>query len=417
MIKAVLTCITLIFLIISAAFFASSETAFWSLSKVKLRQMLKNNRKKTTPVIKLKNKSQDLLTLILIGNNFVCTFASALATSLALEVAGARGVGIATATVTVLMIIFGETLPKNMASLKSEQIAQRYAPALSALIFIFKPLILIFNLINKVIIKFFSSLQKNPAPVITEEELKTLIDVGDEEGTLENGEKEMLYKIFEFTDLRVKDICTHRSLVKAVPENAGYSETIKAISDSGFSRLPVYRDSPETLVGLLHYKDVLTYTGSKADFLAKQIMRPILFVPETLFVVDLLQKFRSEKRNFVAVINEHGSFSGIVTMDDITKAVFGRITDEYNARPVPPEERIRIAGSGEFLIPGDMLISDVNSLFTWTLDSEDCDTIGGWLLEQFGYLPSPGEKIRYGKTLFIVEEQNCRRIQSIRIGL
>lgn len=414
--KTVIYLVVIAVLIGCAAFFASSETAFWSISRVKMRQMLKKDKKKAEPVAKLKLKPDNLLTLLLIGNNFVNALASALATSIAIEIAGSKGPAAATLILTLLMLAFGEILPKTLASYTPEQTAQRSALPLMFLCFIFRPLIAVFNVITKLVVKLFSSLQKkDDAPSITEEELKTLIDVGNEEGTLESGEKDMLFKIVEFADLRVRDIQKHRSLVKYISEDADYKTTVKAFTDSGFSRLPVYKDNVETITGLVHYKDVLFFTGVRESFTADRIKRNVLYIPETISVVALLQRFRAENQNFAVVVGELGSNTGIVTVDDVLKAVFGHVTDEYNTKSVPAEERVRVTGNSEFLIPGDMLITDVNSIFGQNFESDDFDTIGGWLLEQFGNLPETGEKLKRGKIVFTVEDQAARHIQMIRL--
>lgn len=407
--------VTLVFLVVMSAFFSSSETAFLSLSKIKMRQMLKENKKAATPVAKLKQNTDNLLTLILVGNNFVNTFASSLATSVALGFFGESGVGIATAVMTVLIIIFGEILPKSFAANNPEKLSIFLAKPLSLLKIILKPITFIFSAFSKMISKFVETFQKNPLPSVTEEELKTLIEVGDEEGTLEDGEKEMLYKIFEFTDLRVRDILRHRSFVKAIDSKANYEETLSKFIESGYSRLPVFKDDLETILGTIHYKDVLYFSGSKLNFTAEKIVRKALFIPETISVVTLLMRFRTEKHTFAVVVSEHGNVEGIVTTDDVLKAVFGRITDEYNSKTIKPEERIRVTGKREFLIPGDMFLNDVNRIFSTDFESEDFDSLGGWLLEQFGYLPENGEKLKIGSTTFTVEDVGSRRIQSIRM--
>ena len=253
--------------------------------------------------------------------------------------------------------------------------------------------------------KFVELFQKDTLPSVTEEELKTLFDVGDEEGTLESGEKEMLYKIFEFTDLRVRDILKHRAFVKAVDEKATYEETLSVFIESGYSRLPVYKD----------YKDVLYFSGDKKDFSPGKIVRKALFVPETALVVNLLMRFKKGKHTFAVVVDEHGSLEGIVTADDVLKAVFGRITDEYNSKVVSPEEKIRVNSNGEILLPGDIKLTDANRIFNTDFESEEFETLGGWLLEKFGYLPERGEKLKMGSITFTVEDQGSRRIQSIRM--
>ena len=407
--------LTLILLIGMSAFFSSSETSFLSISKIKMRQMLKENKKAATPVAKLKQNTDSLLTLILVGNNFVNTFSSSLATSLALSLFGQSGVGISTAIMTVLIIIFGEILPKSFAVNNPEKTTLLYAKPLTWLKFIMKPIIVIFTIFTKAISSFVGLFQKNPLPSVTEEELKTLIDVGDEEGTLESGEKEMLYKIFEFTDLRVRDILRHRSFVKYIDEDATYEETISKFIESGYSRLPVVKEDLETIVGTIHYKDVLYYHGDKISFAPRNVVRKAMFIPETVSVVNLLKGFRTGKHTFAIVVSELGNVEGIVTADDALKAVFGRITDEYNSKSTSPEERIRIVGGKEFLIPGDISLNDVNRIFNTAFESEDFDTFGGWLLEKFGYLPENGEKLKVEGFAFTVENQSCRKIQSIRM--
>lgn len=423
MITQTVTGIILVLLVYILAFFTSSETAFLSISKITLRQLIDGNKPKAHLIEKLKNNTDKLLSTILIGTNFINTLATSLATALAMDLAGNSGVALATGVMTVIIVIFGETLPKTMAAWKPVEKAQSAAGTLLVLEKLLTPVIALFTFITDGLTKAAEHFWTTDEPEITEDELKTLIEVGDEEGTLEGNEKELLTKIFEFNDMRVRDICRHRSLVKTLDEDSGFEETKKAFIESGFSRLPVKgtpSENPETegeaaILGLVHYKTVLFWSGSKAAFKAKDVMRPVLFIPETVPVETLLKRFRATRQSFAVVVDEHGSNAGIVTMVDIMRAVFGRMTDEYTEHPMPPEQRIRVTGKSEFLVPGDMLITDVNTNFKMNLDSEECDTIGGWLLEQFGYLPETGEKIKVDNRLFIVEEQSARRIQNIRI--
>lgn len=419
MISQAVTVIILLLLVRILAFFTSSETAFLSISKITLRQMIESNQPKAKLISQLKAQMDKLLSTVLIGTNFINTLATSLATALAIELAGQDGVAIATGIMTVIIVIFGETLPKTLAAWKPVEKAQNAAGTLAILEKILTPVIAVFSFITDGLSRAASRIWHNDEPEITEDELKTLIDMGDEEGTLEGNEKELLNKIFEFNDMRVRDICRHRSLVKTIAEDAGYEETRQAFIKSGFSRLPVTGSSTEaeeeTITGLVHYKTVLFYSGSRATFKAKNVMRPVLFIPETVPVETLLKRFRTTRQSFAVVIDEHGSNAGIVTMVDIMRAVFGRMTDEYTEHQLPPEKRIRVTGKSEFLVPGDMLITDVNTSFHVNLQSEECDTIGGWLLEQFGYLPENGEKLKVGNRWFIVEEVAARRIQNIRI--
>ena len=233
----------------------------------------------------------------------------------------------------------------------------------------------------------------------------------------------MLYKIFDFTDLHIKDIMRHRSLVQFIPINAEYDEIVKIFALSGYSRLPVCDEDFSKVEGMLFYKTVLLNAPSREvnsvrsrKYFARRYMRPTLFVPETLYATELLQKFKAEKQNFAIAVDENGSNSGIVTMDDILRAVFGRSINSIH-NEVPPEKRIHPVSITEYLVPGDIKIDDANELLDLDLESDDFSTIGGWLLEQFGELPEIGSILKKDGVIYKIEEQSQRRIQSVRITL
>ena len=407
--------IVLIVLVAFSAVFSSSETALLSVSNIQLRQMLKKKEPKAQRIAYLKKNMPEVLTAILIGNNFVNSLSSSRAAALAVSLLGGKGNAAAAACMTFIIIVFGEVLPKTIAASNGVRTAARFADFLTVVRCALSPLVWIFL---KIVQALTSLLNKNRRPEsgrLTEGELKTLFDVGGQEGTLQSGEKELLHRIFEFTDLRLRDIARPRALVKTVRADASYKEVVQAVSESGYTRLPVCASSFDEIEGLIHFKDILFYAGSKKDFSLGDIMHRVLFVPETQTALSLLHTFKTEKRNFAVVVDEHGSNFGIVTMDDILKAVFGRIIDEYNGSDKAPEDRIAVISSSEFIVPGDMLLSDVNNIFGLQLASEEYDTIAGWLLEQFGYLPETSEHVLRFGLLFTVEEQRRRRIQRIRI--
>jgi len=415
----ILTSCSLILLLLCSAFFASSETAYTSLTRIQVRQLLKEKKPGAKKIAYLKNDMDRLITTVLTGTNFVNTLASAIATAFAVRVFGASYVSYATATMTILVIIFAEIIPKTVAAVKSVAVAQKSADILVVIQKILFPVVWFFNQITR-FLKFIESKKHiKEEPLVTEEELKTLIAVGEHEGTLEQDEKKMLDRIFEFSDLHVHDILKHRSLVVSINVNATVDEVINTFSESGYSRIPVYEGSPETIIGLLHYKSVLfasTPILKSKDFV-RICMRHVLFVPESLTALELLQKFKKEKVNFAVAVDEYGSSAGIVTNDDILREVFGRISDEYGSPEIPPEKRIKIINTNEFIVPGDMKLDDVNEVLKLSLDSDEYDTLGGWLLEKFGELPSTGMVYRNGGTIFVIEDQAARRIQSVRIRI
>ena len=406
----------ILLLVALSAFFSGSESAFLSISKIQMRQYLLEKRKNATLISKLKSNMDSLLSTILVGNNFVNTYSSALATSLAISLFGDSGAGIATGFMTVLVIIFGEVLPKTIATNQSYEVAKFVAIPLNIIKKILFPIVFIFSLLSKGINKIEFKIAPRKAPLITEEELKTLIEVGNKEGTLEAKEKNMLNKIFEFSDLRVRDILKPRTLVASISVDANYDEVVKTFSTSGYSRLPVYAESFDNILGVLHFKEVMfSSPKNKENFSVKKLLKNVCYVPETISAITLLKILKKEKQNLAIVVDEHGSNCGIITMDDILRSVFGRITDNFDDGEGNPVNRIQVINANKFSVPGETRLEDLNSIFSLSLDSEEFDTLGGWLLEQFGSLPSTGEAIRRGNVIYLVEDQAQRRIKSVII--
>lgn len=418
-----------IFLLVGVvAFFAGSETAFLSITRLMLRHLQKKDTsgKKNSPAKKitfLKKDTNRLLSLILIGINFVTSLVSGLAAALAIKLFGSKGATIATFAISFILIIFGEIVPKTIAAVHPVGFASFTASPLIFLQKAFFPIVWIFSKITDGITSFLQIFFKNTKELITEDELKSLIEIGAKEGTLESSEKKMLYKIFDFTDLHIKDIMRHRSLVQYIPIDADYDEIVKIFALSGYSKLPVCDEDFGKVEGMLFYKTVLLNAPSKEinsmrarKSFARRHMRPTLFVPETLYATELLQKFKAEKQNFAVAVDETGSNSGIVTMDDILRAVFGRSINSIH-NEIPPENRIHPVSITEYLVPGDIKIDDANELLDLDLESENYTTFGGWLLEQFGELPEIGAVLKKDGVIYKIEEQSQRRIQSVRVNL
>ena len=397
------------------AFFTGSETAFLSLSKIKLKRLMQEKRRNAKTAFYLKENIDELLTIVLVGTNFMNSLASALATSLAIEIVGDSGVGIATLVTTFFATTFGQIVPKTVAGFYPDDVVCKNSVILLVLQKIFFPIVWLFSIISKGASRLAGKFFKNETNIVTEEELKALIEVGEREGTLESGEKQMLYKIFRFSDLTVHNIMKHRSLIKAVPLDADRLMVMDMFVQTGVSVIPVYKESKESIVGVIHYKSVLMCTccrGGKSY--AETVMKGVLFVPETFTALELLAKFRKERTEFAVALNEQGQTAGIVTMDDIMRVVFGRMTDE-DIGHIPVEARIRFVGANEFIVPGDIQIEEFNSIFKLNLESEEYTTLGGWILERFGTLPSTGEIMIWKGILFIVEDQSARRVRSVRI--
>lgn len=415
-------------LVAFVAFFAGSETAYLSITDITLRQLIKadTSGKKNSPaqrVAFLKADVNKLLSLVLIGINFVTSLASGTAAAVAINLIGQQGAPYATIIMSFVLIIFGEIVPKTVATVNPIGIAERHSRPLIILQRVFMPVVWFFSKLTEGITAFLLLFWRGQKKPLTEAELKSLIDVGADEGTLERSEKQMLYNIFEFTDLHIRDIMRHRSYVRFVPIDASYDDVVRTFTDVRHSWLPVCKDGFEDVRGIVYYKTVLLRgrprTSASESGFVRRCMRPALFVPETLTAMELLQKFKKERMSFAVAVDENGSNSGIVTMDDILGAVFGHGVNEFlggNDEELP-EMRIRELSATEFLVPGDLRLSEVNAFFQLTLTSEAYDTLAGWLMEQFDALPETGETLERNGVVYIVEEQAQHRIKSVKLRL
>lgn len=402
------------------AFFAGSETAFLSMTNIRLRKMLRARKPGAKRVARLHNDMDGLLTIVLVGINFINTLASAIATALAIELVGNKGVAMATAAITFFVTVFGEIMPKTIAGLEenTDKIAARNAVPLEFLMKAFWPLVWALSQVSKGTAFLVSKIWKEDNAIVQDGELKALIQASADDGALEKSERNMLNKILEISDLTVHNIMKHRSLVTYLNESDTRERVIEAFKQSGYSHLPVYKDSKENVTGVLYYKDVLFEKNLPGAFFIVDYMSAPLYVPETFSVIELIQTLKKENRSFAVALDEQGCTAGIVTLDDVMRGLFGRMSDAGNKhQEIPAEERIKIISPKEFLVPGDMRLNDLNAILNLNLSSEDYDTLAGFLMEKFDALPSSGEAVRISRALFVVEDQSQRRIKMVRIKL
>ena len=414
-----ITIIVIAILILFVGFFTSSETAFISLSKIKLRRMEEEGKKKAGLVSKLKNNMPRLLTTVLIGTNFLNALISALATALVVKLWGGGGVGFPTLATAFVITTFGQIIPKTIAGRYPEKMSLFSSLPLFVLEKLFFPIVFLFERLSHSAVWLVEKIIKPREHLITEEELKTLIDLGEKEGTIEKNESTMLNKIITFNDLSATDIMKHRSFVSMVSADASYEEVVNEFLQSGFSTLTVYKGQAENVVGIINYKKVL-YGNEQLDTgkaYASRVMDDVLFVPGTFSALELLQKLREDENKFAVVLNEQGQTAGIVTIEDIIRVVFGRMTDENSRDNIPPEEKIKLVSANTFIVPGDLKLDEINSILHLNLKSDEMNTFGGWVLEQFGYLPSAGMVLVKNKILYTVEEVTQRRISSVKIKI
>lgn len=415
--NSIFTFVILIILIILVGFFSSSETAYLSLPKLKVRSMVEERKPYAKIVAKLKSNMDKLLTTVLIGTNFLNSLASAIATALAIEFFGSKGSAIAPLATAFFITVFGQIMPKTVASLYPENMASFSSVPLSILEKIFFPVIWLFERLSHCVVFFVEKLIKNDGSIVTEEELKTLIDVGSNEGTIEKDESELLNKIIKFNNLSINDVMKHRSVVSMISVDATYKEVEQEFLKSGFSTLTVYSGYKENVVGVLNYKKLLfdSHSDDLQKGYAERNMSQVMFVPGTLSLFEVLQKFRHDEHKFAVVLDEQGQTEGIITIEDIMKLVFKNMSDENSYDDKPAEDKIEPVSYNTFIVQGDMKIEDVNEILGMKLESEEMNTVGGWLLEQFGYLPAEQNVFVKDNNVFTVEEVFQRRIKKIRI--
>lgn len=412
-----MTYLLLIFLLLLVGFFTSSETAYLSLPKLKLRSMVEEGRKNAKLVAKLKANMDRLLTTVLIGTNFLNSLASAIATALAIKILGSRGSAIAPFVTAFFITTFGQIVPKTAAGLYPDKFACFSSVPLSILEKIFFPVVWLFERLSHLVVGIVEKVIKPAGSIVTEEELKTLIDVGSQEGTIEKDENTLLNKIIKFNNLKVEDVMKHRSFVSMIEKSANYDEVVKEFFASGFSTITVYSETRENVVGVINYKQIMFGTDllDHSEGYAGRIMQDVLFVPGTFSVLELLQRFRQSEHKFAVVLDEQGQTDGIITMEDITNIVFGRMADENSYDDKAPEDKVQLVSLDTFIVPGDMKIEDANEILGLQLESEDMNTIAGWLLEKFGYLPQAGNVLIDRKNLYTVEDVQQHRITRIRV--
>lgn len=396
--------LTLLSLVIMSAFFSGSETAFLSLSKIKLKEMKDKKVKNYKLVTKMLSKQEFFLSTILICNNLVNNFFSSAATMLAVGIFGDAGIAVATTAATLIIITFGEILPKTFAANAGIFISNLFAPLIRIIQTIFFPVVKVFELVSRLFSRIIPPTEDD---AITAEEIEVLIETGNKEGIFEKSEMDMLKKVLVFSDLRLKSIAKHFSSIEYVDSNASYEETLAKFRKSGFSKLPVVKNGDfENILGVLHYKSLLFHSGAKKNFSVKKYCRPTLFVPDSKKAASLFYVFRTEKTDFAVVVNEHGSNCGIITSDDIIHAVFG--DSQRNG-----EEQISRLSHNEFVIFGEAPLTEVEDTLGITLESEFYNTIAGYLLEKFGKIPDEKDFFEESGFRFSVKKIAANKIQAV----
>ena len=398
--------------IIFSAFFSASEVALIAMTRAKVRTLVNENRPGSSALAKLKESPEHLLITILIGNNIVNVAAASLATAVAIRIFGDIGVGIATGFVVLVLLFFGEIGPKIYATRATDSFALTIAPVILALSRLFSPVIWIIIRVNPRL----GSGRDSSEPVVTEEEIKEWIDVGKEEGTIEQGEQDMLYSVLEFGDTIAREIMTPRVDVVLIEDTHSFEDAIRIFNDTGFSRIPVFHDRIDNIIGILNVKDIFAAMVSRRqESTIQEVMYDPTFVPETKNIDDLLKELQINRVQIAVVIDEYSSFVGIVTVEDILEELVGDIMDEHDQE----EPEVQEIAPGVFAVDAQMWVVDANERLSINLPTDESyETIGGLVIDRLGHLPlHPGEKVEIPSeniTLSVMQ-MHGRRIVKVKI--
>ena len=403
--------VSLIILIGLSGFFSMSETALMSLNKIKLRHMVEEGVAGAKSVEKLIEDPNKLLGAILIGNNVVNIGASSLATVLATNIFGNSGVGIATGVITILVLIFGEITPKSIAKQKSETVALMVVKPIQFIVFIFKPFVYVFTIISSLFIRLLGGDPNKAESFITEEELKTMVGVSEEEGVLEGVEKEMIFNVFDFADSQAKDVMVQRVDIVAVDSEATYEEVLEVIKKEQFSRIPVYNQTIDDIVGVLYVKDLIIAGQNKEGFKVSDYMREPYYTFEFKKIKELFNEMKKTRNHLSVVLDEYGGTVGIVTIEDLIEEVFGDIEDEYDDY----DKEIEVVKEDEYIVDGSARLDDISDLVGVNMESQEFDSIGGLIIGELGRFPENKEEVNIGNIRFVVEEVDKNRIKKVRI--
>lgn len=405
--------ILLIFLLIVSAFFSASETSMMSLSKIRVRYMVEEEIKGAKLIQSLVEKPDKLISGVLVGNNIANIAGSALATSLMMEFFAGNAVAIATIIMTILILVFSEITPKSLAAQNAEKVALMVVKPLSFIITILSPIVVIFTKVTNVLIRILGGKRREDTPFITEEELKSMVNVSHEEGVLEIEEKQMIYNVFEFGDLRIKDIMVQRTDISAIDKSSDFNKIMEIIKEEKYSRYPIYEDSIDNIVGILSVKDFIYGDHIKEEFDISLYMREPYFTYEFKKITELFKEIRKNRNHMVVVVDEYGGTAGIVTIEDVIEEIVGEIEDEYDE----VEKEVEKISDTEYLIDGSTKIGFISGFLNMTMESDDFDSLGGFIMNELGRLPIVGESILYEDMKFTVESICNHRIQKIRVQI
>ena len=402
--------------LVAIAVMSSSESSIISVNKFKLRHLMDTGDPRAKALGRLLNQHDRLFSAVILSGNLFTVLATSLGTAMAIKMFGAEiGIVAAIVAMTFLTVVFGELAPKTFAVTHAERVALLFARPLELYIKLITPLIWIFNTCSNYILRLLGVKDKPSSPFVTEEEIMAMIKIGEEEGTIEEDEKKMLHRIFEFGDTEVSEVAVPRTEITAIEEDATVQDALKLVSEHGYSRYPVIRENIDDITGILYLKDLLI-SMSQGDISGREVVdfkREAYYIPENKMVSELLDDMQKKKIHIAIVVDEYGGTAGMVTLEDIMEEIVGGLEDEFEE--IEAEKDVEIIDERTFIVSAQTDLDEINDLVDAELDSEEFNTVGGFVFGLFGRLPKIGEQVRYQSLRFLILEMEERRVSKIKI--
>ncbi|MEE0885067.1 MAG: hemolysin family protein, partial [Faecalimonas sp.] len=411
--SAAIQIVVLLILLGLSAFFSSAETALTTVNRIRMRSLADEGNKRAKMVLKITDNSSKMLSAILIGNNIVNLSASSLTTTIAISFGAPMAVAIATGIITVLILIFGEITPKTVATINSDKLSLVYAYPIHFIMTIVTPISIVINLLARVIF-FIIRVDPNAKPdAITEEELRTIVDVSHESGVIEEEEREMIKNVFDLGDARAKDVMVPRVNVIFADVDSTYSELIELFREHKFTRLPVYEETTDNVIGTINMKDLLLYDNTR-EFQVREFLRDAYFTYEHKNISELLVEMREASYNIAIVLDEYGETAGLITLEDILEEIVGEIHDEYDE--YEEDELLTCINDFEYILEGSISLDDLDDRLELELESEEYDSLGGFIIERLDRHPEVGDEIVTESGLrLVVDSLDKNRVEKVHI--
>ena len=413
--------ITLFILLVLSAFFSSAETCLTTVNKMRMKSMADEKVKNARIVLKLIENQTKMLSAILIGNNIVNLTASSLTTSFAIQIAQKSGfsemtsiiTGAATGILTVLILIFGEIVPKTLATMSAEKLALTYAKPVYAVTTVLAPFDFLINHISKGLL-IILRIDTKKQPAITENELRTIVDVSHKEGVIESEERQMITNVVDFGDSLAKDVMVPKMDVAFANVKLSYNELVECYSVDKFTRMPVYSESRDNVVGIINLKDLFFYQGSKKDFSIADVMREPYFTYEYKKISELFFEMKKKSIPMAIVLDEYGSTAGMLTIEDLIEEIVGEIRDEYDANE---EDEITKLDDENYILLGVAKLDDIDKISGIKIESEDYDSIAGHVINLLDHFPQAGESVSDQFARYTVLEAEKNHIDKVKLHL